>query len=57
MIRLVRFNLLGLGFVIGASAGIMVNSMIPFDPNMAVKVIIVTSIAGVACGAFIGRNK
>lgn len=53
-----KINRIGLGFVIGAIAGILINSIVTFDSHTAMMVIIITSIAGVAGGVLLeGKVK
>ena len=52
-----KVNIIGIGFICGATAGILFNSLFNFGKDIAVQVIIITTVAGLLTGALIGRNK
>lgn len=53
-----KMNRVGLGFVIGAITGILVNSVVVFNSNTAMMIIIITSVAGAAGGMLLeGKAK
>jgi len=52
-----RPNIIGIGFVCGASAGILFNSLFNFGKDIAVQVIIITTVIGLLIGLGASARK